>query len=165
MEFNNFISKLFNGYPQSQKLESPLNDPFYYDEFGTIKEYEQVRELAREQIKGVEERKKIVAKIHLAEPPITEEQKRIARLESHITELESRIAWQDFHSINQHIQVSKTIVGLSKILRPIVFALPDTKEAKRIVKLAEKYMPLLNSIDQKFDKYADQRNESKEELK
>jgi uncharacterized protein YcfL len=164
MDFNNFISKLFYYYQQAQKLESPLNNPFYYDEFGTIKEFEKLRDMAMEQIKNLEEQKALVAAIHLKKGETTEEQSRINILETQVAELHYRIAWQDYHSINQHIQVSKTIVALSKILRPIVTALPDPKTRKQMMKLFE-YLPILTSIDEKLNKFADIQNENKKEQK
>ena len=164
MDFKNFISKLFSGYPQSQKLESPLNDPFFYDEFGTIKEYEKIRDTSMEQVKIAEKQKAIVSAMHLAEGKHTEEQEKVRFLETQLAELNYRVAWQDYHSVNQHIQISKTIVGLAKVLTPIVTAIPDPKVRKQLVKLVE-YLPILNSIDQKLNKFADKSNETKQEQK
>lgn len=164
MDFNNFVSKLFHYYPQAQKLKSPLNDPFYYDDFGTIKEFEKLRDTAMEQIKNFEEQKALIAAIHLKGGKTTEEQSRINLLETQIAELHYRIAWQDYHSINQHIQVSKTIVALSKILQPIITAIPDPSTRKQMMKLFE-YLPILTSIDKQLNKFADIQNEKEKELK
>jgi hypothetical protein len=165
MEFNTFVSKLFHRYPQSEKLANPLDDPFYYDEFGTIKGYEKLRDNKRELAKSIESEQVLLAKIHSMNGDTTDEQKRIQKLETDILQLKHQIALESYFAVGEHIQIAKTVVALNKILTPVVFSLPNTKETKHIVQLAQKYLPILDRIDNNLNKFADIRNEKDEKLK